>query len=124
VTNVCRTVSGPNTGAPCVLPFIYKGIQYDGCTTVDGDNGQPWCSTQVDNTGTHVGGAGQYGNCGPSCDKHTGTTSVSVAVAGEPASVGLDQIPWFPKDGTLHIPLGVDGVDSSQITNSLLSSTL
>lgn len=26
----------------CVLPFIYKGVQYESCTPEDHD--QPWCS--------------------------------------------------------------------------------
>ena len=28
---------------------------------------QPWCSTQVDETGHHIGGRGKWGNCGPGC---------------------------------------------------------
>ena len=28
---------------------------------------QPWCSTQVDDDGSHVGGQGKWGNCGPGC---------------------------------------------------------
>merc|ERR1711962_1196962 len=28
---------------------------------------KPWCSTEVDDTGHHVGGQGKWGNCGPNC---------------------------------------------------------
>ncbi len=28
---------------------------------------QPWCSTQVDDKGHHVGGQGKWGNCAPGC---------------------------------------------------------
>ena len=28
---------------------------------------QPWCSTEVDETGHHKGGRGKWGNCGAGC---------------------------------------------------------
>ena len=28
---------------------------------------QPWCSTEVDESGHHIGGQGKWGNCGPNC---------------------------------------------------------
>ena len=28
---------------------------------------QPWCSTEVDDDGTHIGGKGKWGNCAPGC---------------------------------------------------------
>ena len=31
----------------CKFPFIYKNKAYYGCTTVDGVNDKPWCSTKV-----------------------------------------------------------------------------
>ena len=39
----CKT----QNGTTCVFPFIYKGVKYSGCTTVD-NRGTPWCSTKID----------------------------------------------------------------------------
>ncbi len=39
--------------------FIAQGVQYNSCTKVDGENGQPWCSTRVDSTG-EVGSNDMY----------------------------------------------------------------
>ena len=39
----CVTVKG----VPCKLPFIYKGKNFEKCTTYDSPNGQPWCPWEV-----------------------------------------------------------------------------
>ena len=39
---MCKT----KTGAPCDIPFEYKGYQYDSCINVD-SGGVPWCYTNV-----------------------------------------------------------------------------
>ena len=44
----CTTISGPDAGAICQIPFKYKGRKYNGCTLVDAGDGRPWCSTKVD----------------------------------------------------------------------------
>ena len=61
----CKTVSGPNTNAKCIFPFKYREVTYHQCTTAD--NSAPWCSTLVDDSGKHIGAAGNWGNCGPDC---------------------------------------------------------
>ena len=59
----CFPISGPETGKPCIFPFLYKGVIYDECTNMDHD--QKWCSTKVYSAGTHVDG--KYGHCGNDC---------------------------------------------------------
>ena len=61
----CYTNGGPDSNKPCVFPFIYNGIEYTACTTVEND-GIAWCSTEVDVlNGSYV--EGKWGNCGPGC---------------------------------------------------------
>ena len=61
----CYTNGGPDSNKPCVFPFIYNGIEYTACTTVEND-GIAWCSTEVDVlNGNYV--EGKWGNCGPGC---------------------------------------------------------
>ena len=48
-THQCLTVSGPDTGSPCIFPFIL-GIEYTSCATWQwgGDyEGQEFCATKV-----------------------------------------------------------------------------
>merc|ERR1712002_107065 len=76
----CVASSGPAAGKPCIFPFIYNGVQYQGCTQLI--NGlasvysKPtfWCSTKVDVNGYHVRGPwdnkGKHvGFCDDSCPK-------------------------------------------------------
>ena len=65
----CSTVSGPNPNAQCIFPFKYSEVTYHQCTTAGNAVGDttPWCSTLVDDSGVHIGGAGNWGNCGPDC---------------------------------------------------------
>merc|ERR1712088_413078 len=62
----CMTVDGPAAGSSCVFPFNFGGETISSCTTIDGDT-TPWCSTQVDGNGDHVGGVGAWGYCDASC---------------------------------------------------------
>ena len=50
----CHTVSGPDTGSPCIFPFIYEGVAHVSCVD-DGDEEGKWCDTQVDNPDTGWG---------------------------------------------------------------------
>jgi len=59
----CKTVG--DKGKPCIFPFEYSGRTYDRCTTRDSDNGQPWCATEVDDTGYVVDNA--WGDCLEGC---------------------------------------------------------
>ena len=60
-------MGGGHIGA-CVFPFIYAGVEYNGCTTALGMS--PWCATLVDDAG--VLAYGKWGYCGPGCKLHTG----------------------------------------------------
>merc|ERR1711915_582052 len=70
----CIAASGPAQGKKCIFPFIYNGVQYNGCAPLDSVGGlvnlysSPifWCSTMVDVNGFHV--RGPYDNKG----KHVG----------------------------------------------------
>ena len=57
----CKTSGGT---APeeslCSFPFVYKGVQYNDCTTVD-NVGKLWCSTQSHLTSRYDGSL--WGNC-------------------------------------------------------------
>ena len=70
----CTTVSGSKPNASCIFPFKFNGITFDECTTEGTDEGDitPWCSTLVDDSGVHVGDAGNWGNCGPDCNLKIG----------------------------------------------------
>ena len=62
-------MSGANPNAQCIFPFQFNGATYHQCTIdgkADGDI-TPWCSTLVDDSGVHVGEAGNWGNCGSDC---------------------------------------------------------
>ena len=63
---LCTTVSGADSGLPCIFPFKFNGIEHFSCTwdMAERDN-KPWCSTLVNDTGHHV--PGKWGNCGPEC---------------------------------------------------------
>ena len=71
---------GCQTGDPCVLPFRYKNVTYDGCTTVEDPEDKLWCSTkvgqhtplclyrvQVDSSGVHQRFSKTWGHCAAHC---------------------------------------------------------
>jgi len=66
---ICITDSGASAHKPCIFPFKFNGVTYDGCTWVSSHltEHKPWCSTMVDETGHHIGGMGKWGNCAPGC---------------------------------------------------------
>ena len=64
----CITNGGQDTGSFCQLPFVYKGVRYNGCILVDAGDGKPWCSTSVkQGSREHIGGQGKWGHCPSSC---------------------------------------------------------
>ena len=63
----CMTTSGASPNSPCIFPFIYNGYEHTNCLFVKGQEWEPWCSTLVDSAGEHIGGQGNWGNCGPGC---------------------------------------------------------
>lgn len=64
----CITSSGQDSGSFCQIPFVYKGVRYNGCTLVDAGDGRAWCSTAVrGGNREHIGGQGKWGHCPSSC---------------------------------------------------------
>ena len=45
-TSIVTVGPGGEIDVPCVFPFVYKGVEYSGCTEVDSP-GTPWCATGV-----------------------------------------------------------------------------
>jgi hypothetical protein len=66
---ICVTVNGSSPGLPCIFPFVFNGAVHYECTWDQAHltDHLAWCSTQVDETGHHVGGQGNWGKCGPGC---------------------------------------------------------
>merc|ERR1711953_276206 len=65
----CSTTGGNADGRECKFPFIYKGVTYNTCTSVDNNN-QPWCYTdgRTDELPNYTGeGDWMWGNCPTSC---------------------------------------------------------
>ena len=56
--------SGLQTNKSCVFPFKRYGVTYYGCAVRS--SLPPWCSTEVDENGVHVGQS-SWGECGPDC---------------------------------------------------------
>ena len=78
-------MSGENPNAPCIFPFKFKNVTYHQCTKADNAEGDitPWCSTLIDDSGEHIGNAGNWGYCGPDCslDLSCKWTNVQIAYA-------------------------------------------
>ena len=67
-TGVCRTDErGAQVNKPCVFPFRFGGITYNGCTSNHDPHAKLWCSTQVDEGGNHIGRQGIWGYCREGC---------------------------------------------------------
>ena len=65
----CITVGGSDPNKPCVFPFQFGGDVYNECIFEGNQPGEtePWCSTQTDSNGVHVGGQGNWGFCSSNC---------------------------------------------------------
>merc|ERR1711936_169592 len=67
----CRTVVGEgpvhSQGKFCQFPFTFLGSVRTGCISDTDPDGRLWCSTKLDSAGQHVGQAGHWGYCPPSC---------------------------------------------------------
>jgi len=63
----CSTAGGPaGVGTPCVFPFVYNGVRFTSCTTVN-NNGQRWCATEVGANSAYIGN--KWGTCSSECAK-------------------------------------------------------
>ena len=51
----------------CVFPFTFNNFTYNGCPTDPIDTTKRWCSTKVDETGTHITGGDNWGYCTKGC---------------------------------------------------------
>ena len=65
--NICKTTSGPSSDVPCVFPFKFRGEIHNECNWDRDVSDGAWCSTMIDASGQHVGGKGNWGNCGSKC---------------------------------------------------------
>ena len=66
---VSNEIQGRNN-TPCVFPFIFEGVKYDGvCTNRSDPNGNYWCSTMTDKLGNHISDATNWGYCHKGCEK-------------------------------------------------------
>ena len=72
----CNTIGGNNPNLPCIFPFKYEGFTYHKCSQVQSD--KPWCSTKVDENGTHV--KGNWGDCASNCPKACHVKEVSTKI--------------------------------------------
>ena len=74
----CLTMSGPSSGMKCIFPFTWRGETYDACTreASTASNGDPWCSTKVDDDGVHISGQGNWGGCSQACPVKEGCECV------------------------------------------------
>ena len=76
-------IGGPREGVPCVFPFRFGSQTHNSCTRLGDSNGRPWCSTQVDRAGNHVGGSGNWGFCEENC-REIGTFDPQTPVPTSP----------------------------------------
>ena len=62
-------MGGADPGKSCVFPFIAGGVTFTECTLAGNSDDDPnhWCSTLIDESGTHVGGQGKWGHCASEC---------------------------------------------------------
>jgi hypothetical protein len=54
-------VTYSDSNCSCVFPFVYSGVTYIKCISLDAD--EPWCATEVDANLTYV----KYANCAQVC---------------------------------------------------------
>ena len=73
----CQTIGGPAQGLSCVFPFVFKGLQRDGCITESDPEGKAWCSTGVDGNGVHIANGKLWAHCSDQCPLDTGASSSS-----------------------------------------------
>jgi len=64
---VCHGCSTIDLDIPCVFPFTFKDVTYNGCTNVGDPEGKLWCATKVDENGSYILNSNQYGYCTENC---------------------------------------------------------
>ena len=64
----CMTDGGADPNKPCIFPLKFNGGTHYACIWDPMDSSAAaWCSTKVDDQGNHIGGQGNWGNCGSDC---------------------------------------------------------
>jgi len=124
---VCRTVSGPGAGKPCVLPFVWGGSVREGCIK-DGDpDNKYWCSTKVDREGNHIPNSDNWAHCSPECTTVQSTPSSSSSaqssssVQSSSSAFTVDKSLCFTaggREGTCQIPSTCIGATIDFIENN------
>ena len=67
ISAACTTLSSSKP-EPCVFPFVYDGVEYNECTSVDAANpGNVWCATEVAPEYNNTVIDGRWGDCAESC---------------------------------------------------------
>ena len=79
-------------GQPCILPFTYQNVSYNGCITINDPDDLPWCSIKTyPGTEFHISGGGHWGHCGSNCPLHDETINLREAtVVTEETCVTVD----------------------------------
>ena len=78
--DACYTISGPDANKPCIFPFRHDGVTHNTCTLASTSDNKPWCSTLVDDSGNHVKGQGNFGDCGPECPTENGESAIILKI--------------------------------------------
>ena len=74
-------MGGAKVNATCVFPFKFRGVSYRECIFETSPNDPAWCSTLVDDdSGKHVGGQGNWGECGEECPIQGGTEHTVIII--------------------------------------------
>jgi hypothetical protein len=69
---------------PCIFPFKFRGKVFFDCTNETDPDGKSWCSTKLDDSGTHVGKGGYWGYCGDRCNVEITTAKTLVDISPSP----------------------------------------
>jgi len=81
----CKTEGGPTPDQHCVVPFTYKGLEFNGCTNFTDNDGKLWCATSLGTDGAFVPKSGQWGYCAPGCPLNTETPFTSSGTTMDPS---------------------------------------
>ena len=65
------TGEGDSESLPCIFPFEYNGVRYNGCAAEGHD--EPWCYTNLDSK--------NWGNCNEGCPIDDGSVIETVTEA-------------------------------------------
>ena len=93
----------------CIFPFVFGEMTYNACTreVSPAINGDPWCSTKVDDDGQHISRQGNWGRCSQACPVEEGCNCIfpftylgithNACTMHDSLWVTGNQIPWCSK---------------------------